>query len=308
MIELTLPAGSSISDLERILTKVKNGEIVSEDDVKFVKQSIPLPIYKGCGDCTVCCTLQAVEEIGKPYYTKCIHEKNGCSIYGHHPESCQGYSCLWNVNEMGGPENRPDRLGLLFGITSSWGTFWLEIMEVWPQDVRTVLRTHEAFIQAELAKSNDQFPLNGVIYVPYGAKIGLRFKAQPPYTNEFNEAGTTFRHLWGAKFLTLIYECTTRESEERQSKAITLKEMLYGNPSMEQVSYFFRYGEFGEVLMVAAAVEKYLMTTDQVMRLVSMQISPTDLMEGKFSSNHAPQVQAMFADWNDKLGFVEFHH
>lgn len=49
-----------------------------------------------CGDCTLCCTLLAVKELGKKAQTACEHEKcSKCSIYESRPQSCRDFECLW---------------------------------------------------------------------------------------------------------------------------------------------------------------------------------------------------------------------
>ena len=49
-----------------------------------------------CGDCTLCCTLLAVEELGKKARSACEHEScSKCSIYETRPQSCRDFECLW---------------------------------------------------------------------------------------------------------------------------------------------------------------------------------------------------------------------
>lgn len=70
---------------------------------------------RSCGECSACCTICAVEELGKPTHTHCIHQADagGCLIYNDRPASCAAYSCLW----LGGylPDQfRPDRSGIVW--------------------------------------------------------------------------------------------------------------------------------------------------------------------------------------------------
>lgn len=290
-----------------ISRKIQSGTEISQEEVDYVKKVISLPVLKGCGGCTVCCTIQAVQELGKPYYTKCQHEGKGCSIYGNHPESCKGYSCLWNMNRMGGLEERPDKLGLLFGLVSNWDLFWIEINEVWPQDMQTVLRTHYDFILEELSLSNDRFPMGGVVYVLYGAKIGTTFNAKPPYSNETDGVGSSFRKLCGGKFTTLVHAGTTKQHQEVQAKAISYDELM-GNPTKEQISYYFLFGGFDSEAKLGAAVMKYLVTPQQLELLARLGVGQSALLNGDFTGHQVAPIRAMFADWNNRLGFVGFFH
>ena len=87
-----------------------------------------------CGECTACCTAMAVDEIGKPNYTRCQHEcSRGCAIYGQHPNTCRAFACLWKVpNWILEDSDRPDKLGVVFYVRESNETKQLEVWEVWP--------------------------------------------------------------------------------------------------------------------------------------------------------------------------------
>lgn len=62
-----------------------------------------------CGECTLCCTLVPVQEIGKLPFTRCEHLcDSGCSIYSKRPQSCQLWSCAWLLTHTLIAE-RPDR-------------------------------------------------------------------------------------------------------------------------------------------------------------------------------------------------------
>lgn len=68
-----------------------------------------------CGDCTLCCKLLPVPEIGKLASHKCSHQRHtGCTVYHDtkrgFPISCAVWSCMWlldsDLNCL-----RPDRSG-----------------------------------------------------------------------------------------------------------------------------------------------------------------------------------------------------
>ena len=51
---------------------------------------------KSCGSCTMCCSVLAVTELGKPAGSACPHaSKRGCAVYAARPESCRAFECLW---------------------------------------------------------------------------------------------------------------------------------------------------------------------------------------------------------------------
>lgn len=71
---------------------------------------------RGCGGCTVCCTVKGIGELQKPAGEDCPHmapDRQSCLIYGRHPKSCRGYHCAWRAGFLG-DEQRPDRVGVLF--------------------------------------------------------------------------------------------------------------------------------------------------------------------------------------------------
>jgi len=76
-----------------------------------------------CGECTVCCTLSVVPELGKKAGEQCMHCDGGCNIYGNHPQSCKDFNCAWvqHDGKFSSKEVkeqylklRPDRCGTMF--------------------------------------------------------------------------------------------------------------------------------------------------------------------------------------------------
>lgn len=92
---------------------------------------------RSCGECTACCFVKAVRELGKPSQTACRHLCGGqCGIYGKHPRSCRDYACLWRQGLVEGDERqRPDRLGVIIDyepFSRIPGTIRLVVWEVVP--------------------------------------------------------------------------------------------------------------------------------------------------------------------------------
>jgi hypothetical protein len=84
-----------------------------------------------CDECTVCCTVMAAQELGKPFYAKCEHlVERGCGIYEQRPQCCRDFVCSWAAGLMGSNNSwRPDRSGLLFFVRRFPDGLWLEIYE-----------------------------------------------------------------------------------------------------------------------------------------------------------------------------------
>ncbi len=86
-----------------------------------------------CGSCTACCSAMLVEELNKPDWQKCEHQwQFGCRIYGHRPEGCRLYKCMWLAGQ-GNKRWRPDRKGVLIsGLESPGGLPHFLIHELRP--------------------------------------------------------------------------------------------------------------------------------------------------------------------------------
>lgn len=73
-----------------------------------------------CGECSACCHVLAIKDLGKPAGEDCKHldrerRTHHCTIYDQRPYDCQQYTCAW-VREAGFGDawHRPDKLGVLF--------------------------------------------------------------------------------------------------------------------------------------------------------------------------------------------------
>ena len=54
---------------------------------------------RACGECTLCCKVLAIAELGKPKDTWCTHCKisQGCTIYDKRPNPCRSFNCGYLV-------------------------------------------------------------------------------------------------------------------------------------------------------------------------------------------------------------------
>lgn len=72
-----------------------------------------LSLINSCGECTACCTVLAIQELGKPPGKDCKYLATwGCGIYNSRPGTCREFRCGW-LNGLGGAGQRPDRLGVV---------------------------------------------------------------------------------------------------------------------------------------------------------------------------------------------------
>lgn len=71
-----------------------------------------------CGECTLCCKILAVPELGKAADEWCEHAHRpvGCDVYATRPGSCRNFTCSWLVQKI--PDSlRPDRIhGVMSGL------------------------------------------------------------------------------------------------------------------------------------------------------------------------------------------------
>ena len=81
----------------------------------------PLVAGRGCGGCTVCCTVLAIETqaIRKQSGAPCRHCAGGCAIHDARPQVCRDYHCAWRALPIFSDAWRPDRSGVLAELEST---------------------------------------------------------------------------------------------------------------------------------------------------------------------------------------------
>lgn len=103
-----------------------------------------------CGECTACCTILGIEELGKPSRQPCPHEcDHGCFIYGQRPASCRAFKCLWLSDDDCRKQllhnaERPDRCGIMAAVAGP------ELIYVW--EIRPGSIAKNQHVIARLAK------------------------------------------------------------------------------------------------------------------------------------------------------------
>lgn len=82
--------------------------------------------------------------------------------------------------------------------------------------------------------------------------------------------------------------------------------LLYGNPTWDQVSQFFKDEEFDEEHYLIEAIEKHLLTQAQRNTLINNNLTIEKMLNGRCSVAVSSIVNQIFAEWNAKLGFKSF--
>ena len=93
-----------------------------------------------CGECTLCCTVLRVDELGKLGGVPCPKLRSpeatralggGCGIHERRPGICRSYRCLWLQGKLA-EGDRPDRLGAVLDLVTTGVETRLEIHEAEP--------------------------------------------------------------------------------------------------------------------------------------------------------------------------------
>lgn len=96
-----------------------------------------------CRECTLCCKLVPVGELGKPANTRCKHQcSKGCRVYDNplagFPLSCAAWSCAWLKNIDADDLPRPDRAHYVIDTVPDFidcddadGRFRVPVVQVW---------------------------------------------------------------------------------------------------------------------------------------------------------------------------------
>lgn len=88
---------------------------------------------RACGECSLCCTILRVDELGKPAGRDCVHQRGteGCGIHATRPPICRAYRCLWLQGGLEDDE-RPDRTGGIVDLETMGVGLRLAIREARP--------------------------------------------------------------------------------------------------------------------------------------------------------------------------------
>ncbi len=79
-----------------------------------------------CGDCSLCCKLPSIADLGKPTDTWCQFCKPGkarCTIYDTRPEACRKFECEWLKGHVEMVAWRPTIAKMMISVTPGGGKF-----------------------------------------------------------------------------------------------------------------------------------------------------------------------------------------
>jgi len=97
-----------------------------------------------------------------------------------------------------------------------------------------------------------------------------------------------------------------RQVRQRNPLEIDLDWLLYGNPTTEQVRWFFKEGEFHEEHYHVTAIERYCLTEEQRKGMFDRHLSIEKILNGRYTGDQEPFVRKTLKEWNDKLGVKAF--
>lgn len=101
------------------------------------------PMTHRCGECTLCCRLLPVKELGKLAGERCRHQRGlGCKVYQRLKTvspSCSMWNCRWLVEDDTADLARPDRSHYVVdvmpdyvrGTTEAGKTFTIPVVQIW---------------------------------------------------------------------------------------------------------------------------------------------------------------------------------
>lgn len=145
---------------------------------------------RACGECTACCELMGVKELGKPYSVKCQHQcAAGCAIYNSRPPSCHHFSCMWKFVPDFGPELRPDVCGIMLhpDLSLDGKGKAMFVSEVWPNAFQSMPALIDQWLDGFCARFKSQNV--SVVYVRHGQQVGTDYP-----TNDYYKERDTFGH------------------------------------------------------------------------------------------------------------------
>jgi hypothetical protein len=91
-----------------------------------------------------------------------------------------------------------------------------------------------------------------------------------------------------------------------EEPTVVLDLILNGKPTWDQSRAFWRDGEFHDEHYLVTAIRRHLLTEAQRQEMHDRRVSIEDLLNGRCTDEHEPFASAVFAAWNQKLGFSSF--
>lgn len=169
---------------------------------------LPLNLVDGrkCGECTACCTVMGIKDIGKPYYVSCEHLKAcGCGIYPDRPQACREFVCVWlHGCPVMTEEDRPDKSGYLFNIEDDVNGTWIEILLL--RD-NYQINLGRALDIAKWMLDHTRIPLSGIRFIRNNSLVSTQY---PLDTTKYPDEGEGEKQrTWGSDDGSLFILVTT---------------------------------------------------------------------------------------------------
>lgn len=143
---------------------------------------VPLTMaIRPCSECTACCTLMAVTELGKPFYQKCVHVSSaGCGIYETKPHGCNVFHCLWTHIPIFPEAYRPDKYGVMFEAAGSeLSIYEIEKDRLLNQSVWNFI--HKVYLHVMTIMETNDNPLSKINLHSINAPVRVEFEVKEPY-------------------------------------------------------------------------------------------------------------------------------
>ena len=89
---------------------------------------------------------------------------------------------------------------------------------------------------------------------------------------------------------------------------IDLDELLFGNPTWDEVVEFWKNDDFCEERYLVEAIERWLQTEEQRKEIFDHHLSIEKILNGSFpcTKESVDFVNSILTTWNTKLGFRAF--
>jgi len=125
---------------------------------------------KVCGDCTMCCKVYDVDDVGKKAGQRCNHVRpeGGCGIWGLHPQTCQDFKCLWLRHDDLNGLWRPDHAGFVLRLEPNGTTLAVDVDPDRPNDWRRPYYYDQLKQWSEVMPKNEGLVL---VYAPEGLYV-----------------------------------------------------------------------------------------------------------------------------------------
>jgi len=125
---------------------------------------------KVCGDCSLCCKVYDIDDLGKKAGHACNHQRpgTGCGVWGLHPQICQDFKCLWLKHEDMTALWRPDICGFVLRLEPNGTTLAIDVDPDRPDAWRQTHYYNQLKIWSEVMPKNEGLV---IVYVPDGMYV-----------------------------------------------------------------------------------------------------------------------------------------